>query len=685
MELHFKSVLGRENKGDLTWLHPSGKQAISFDMVSGSDVSRGLDIVRLWLAEHHNENVFDALALIDSLHTLLANSNVQATFAVITRLDIGYQVYIIGNLRLYRISDSVMTLPEVVVTHQPSATLGQAGAVTYQSITLQPETNITYLLTSDGLEHQKLLSANLTSTSMKTGSIYQKLLPAVKDKDWSAIVFPMLEEQSFSSVDWPYDPFIGQQEERLHERRGLADIATALFQCSHFDGFRIVSCPPILSENSSRLFDGLLVYPFGAIPLELKDHHGDIQLDVATNKRQSMWVSNDMGQTSMANPVQKLRESLRRFGDISQLKALDAMLKNTGLVVFTSPSANVNCHYHGEVFPMPFTQAGEVLVSTTEQLVAALLKFCKSQFGKKLKPRLDEAEINALVDQLITEQVPKSVDRVVIGDYQCELTPITSESTDYYDIFGAWDFDDYLWVKRFTLDHLSAVNKQTEINSLGREAQILKRLARKNIAGVQRFEAKEDDDDNLYIFLQAAPSKTLTDYLAESPNRNAKIDLLIAIAQILQSIQSLGEPHIVHRAINPNNIRIDDNGQPRLINFELCQLDTVSTLPINARRTFEQKYQAPEVNEPGQSLTFAADIYSLGVIAFFSLAGKLPFDHSAKELVAKSRRRGFTQHLCSEMGIEGKHAEFVQRILHFSAQYRPDITQVMEMFHSWKE
>ncbi|WP_407647997.1 protein kinase domain-containing protein [Endozoicomonas gorgoniicola] len=205
----------------------------------------------------------------------------------------------------------------------------------------------------------------------------------------------------------------------------------------------------------------------------------------------------------------------------------------------------------------------------------------------------------------------------------------------------------------------------------------------KRLHGVQYYCGKEVTDDHLYIFLEPAPELNLTEWAKNKPSRQEITSLLLSVAEILKNIQTVGEPAIIHRAINPENIRIDENGQPMLINFELCQLETVATLPINARRTFAQQYQAPEVNEPGQTLTYAADIYSLGLIAFQMLAGNLPFEDSSKELIAKGRRPVFWNRLCKELDIDKSNAQFLQRLLHSVAKHRPGINEVIEVFKSW--
>ncbi|MEZ9605097.1 protein kinase family protein [Vibrio sp. 10N.261.55.A10] len=682
MELQFKDVSGKDNIGDFTWIHQSGRQALIADLVSGCDVARGIDLLSSWLTVNQTNELFVAEQVIEDLHQLFFNNGVQSTFGIITQKAEEFELSWVGNIRLYRVEKGVKRAESRGFESQPISVVGSEVTPIVHHMNLDNDGISKFILTSDGLSSQMMCELNLTSDTLTSGQLQKKLLPAVVDQDWSALIFPMSNSHSFVENDWPYNPFVGAQEERLHERRGLAELATQLFTQPLFEGFRIVSCPPILSENSSRLFDGLLIYPFGVIPLELKDHHGSIAVDMCTNKRNSLLVDNDMGRTYLSNPVTKLREALRRFGDLPELKALLPELKNTGLVLFTNRNANVECIYDGQTVSAPFMEMGEVIVAQTEQVSSLLVKFCRSRFGKKPKRRLFESEINQLVQELTASPVEQYQGAITVGDYEVELEAVESESTDYFTVYNAVLFNEQVWAKCFNLDHLSAVHRQTELKSLGREALVLKRLSR--VDGVQRYQDKELLEDKFYVFVEKAPAVTLEQWLSANPTREEKLNLLIELAETIQQIQSVGDPEIIHRAINLSNIRVTERSEPMLINFELCQQEMVATLPLNARRTFEQKYQAPEVNEPGQSLTFSSDIFSLGLVVFYSLSGELPFEQSTKELVSKGRRPAYWKQLCQKLELSGQYAEFWQRILHVTPKYRPTIEQVIEVLKTWK-
>jgi hypothetical protein len=654
-------------------------------MVSGSDVQKGLSLINNYLHENQTHETFDASNLIDDLNLVFIKNQVQAVLGVITKHHNNLLFNVVGNLRLYRVTDSIHVSSYIDLENQPTSVLGFNECLSVNQFEIKIEDDELYVLTTDGVSIELAQSSDLKYASFQSGNLHSLFLPYVLDHDWSALIFPLSKIRSYSDDSWPYNPFVGVQEEMPHERRGLSEIASELFSSQYFDGFRIVSSPPILKNQSSLLFDGLIVHPYGVLPIELKDHHGEVVISMDSSDRKAFFVKNEIGNSSFTNPVHKMREGLRVLGDLNVFSTLIPELKRNGLIVFTSSSVDVKCLYQGKESETPFIEAGEVIVAKTNNLVEALLSSYKKRFGKKLKPKLSDADINTIVKALTELKPSFDSDKILIGDYECSNSIMDKESSDYYEVFQAWSYDENLWAKCFAFDQLGSLERRAEIQSLGREAQTLNRLGRHRIPGIQYCYGKEVSEEKLYVFLEAAPEQNLQDWMTLKPSRNQKIEMLLRVGEILKGIQSVGnQQKIIHRAINPHNIRVDESGSPVLINFELCQIETVATLPINARRTFEQNYQAAEVNSPGKELTYAADIFSLGLISVEMLSGELPFKESPKEMLMKGKRKAFWLSICQNMEVPDKDAEFVQRILHVNEVFRPSIDQVIEKFKEWK-
>ena len=99
------------------------------------------------------------------------------------------------------------------------------------------------------------------------------------------------------------------------------------------------------------------------------------------------------------------------------------------------------------------------------------------------------------------------------------------------------------------------------------------------------------------------------------------------LAKVARAIDYAHRHKILHRDLQPGNILLDANGEPLVSDFGLAKwLEEKSDLTQTLTTFGTPGYIAPEQAEGAAAdLTPAADIYSLGAILFFLLAGRPPF------------------------------------------------------------
>ena len=107
--------------------------------------------------------------------------------------------------------------------------------------------------------------------------------------------------------------------------------------------------------------------------------------------------------------------------------------------------------------------------------------------------------------------------------------------------------------------------------------------------------------------------------------REAQERIARLMATIARAIHYAHQQNVVHRDLKPTNILMDEQNRPYLTDFGIAKILTGETdLTGRSEILGTANYMAPE-QAAGQRAAFAADIYSLGVILYELLTGRLPF------------------------------------------------------------
>ena len=161
------------------------------------------------------------------------------------------------------------------------------------------------------------------------------------------------------------------------------------------------------------------------------------------------------------------------------------------------------------------------------------------------------------------------------------------------------------------------------------EVEVLGRLAHPHIAAIYDAGLHVDSDGQQqpYIAMELVDGRPLLDFIdATQPPLTRRIELL---ARMCDGIQHAHQNGIVHRDLKPGNILIDAAGQPKIVDFGIARPlygELAVTLPETTPGEFigTLAYMSPErLHGSAAPIDTRADVYSLGVVAYQTISGRM--------------------------------------------------------------
>ncbi len=176
----------------------------------------------------------------------------------------------------------------------------------------------------------------------------------------------------------------------------------------------------------------------------------------------------------------------------------------------------------------------------------------------------------------------------------------------------------------------SVKDDESALKSFKQEAQSAAKLSHNNI--IQVFDVGEEDGLD-YMVMELVDGITLKKYIRENGPLSWQESIEFAI-QIAQALEAAHSKNVVHRDIKPQNILVTEDKTLKVTDFGIAKAAGTETLVVddhNAKGSVH--YISPEQARGGFT-DARSDIYSLGVVLFEMLTGKVPFDGESAVAVA---------------------------------------------------
>lgn len=200
-------------------------------------------------------------------------------------------------------------------------------------------------------------------------------------------------------------------------------------------------------------------------------------------------------------------------------------------------------------------------------------------------------------------------------------------------------------------------------------------------------------EGGLYIAMEFIQGVSLRQYLLQNPlSLKRALEITLEIAYALCHLHTHG---VIHRDLKPENILINEAGRVKVIDFGIAQL--IEPLEKNTDESNKKRlmgtpvYMSPEQRENPENVSYPSDIYSLGIIAYELVLGKLSHGKIHLSLMPKGLQKILAKAL--QTSISDRYQDIVDFISDLSSylhssyleKERKASDQVGEIFEKLQE
>lgn len=162
-----------------------------------------------------------------------------------------------------------------------------------------------------------------------------------------------------------------------------------------------------------------------------------------------------------------------------------------------------------------------------------------------------------------------------------------------------------------------------------REAQSAASLSHPNIVSI--YDVGKDGDTE-YIVMEYVEGQNLKELIRNYAPLSSEQSINLA-RQIAEAIRHAHEHHIIHRDIKPHNILVTADGRAKVTDFGIARAVSAATMTHTGDIIGSVHYLSPE-QAKGVQTNEQSDLYSLGIILYELLTGKVPYDGETPVAIA---------------------------------------------------
>ena len=166
------------------------------------------------------------------------------------------------------------------------------------------------------------------------------------------------------------------------------------------------------------------------------------------------------------------------------------------------------------------------------------------------------------------------------------------------------------------------INDHKFIDSFRRESQAAASMSHPNIVNI--YDVGREGNIH-YIVMELIEGKALSDCIkSQGPMPYPKV--IVLSKQIAAALAFAHKNHIIHRDVKPHNVMITPNGTAKITDFGIAKAVNAATIVDNTDGIIGSVHYFSPEQARGGYVDEKSDIYSLGIVMYEMLTGRVPFD-----------------------------------------------------------
>ena len=197
-----------------------------------------------------------------------------------------------------------------------------------------------------------------------------------------------------------------------------------------------------------------------------------------------------------------------------------------------------------------------------------------------------------------------------------------------------------------------------------RETELAASLRHPNV--VRIYDSGVTGEGWAYLVMEYVDGRAIDEHARSLTGVGRARALVGVFTKVCDAVAHAHQRGVIHRDLKPSNIRVDDAGEPHVLDFGLAKLEggqETREVSVSGQFLGSLPWASPEQADGADAVDVRSDVYSLGVVLYQLLSGRLPYDVEGSMTRALENIRGATPLPLEGAGVDEDLATIVLKCL----------------------